>query len=130
MYEVYSDFDVTFKRNAKTGDVNKKRNFDDIRQSLELLLRTRYYERKWNPQIGSDFSKILFSQGDIVSLNIIKRDLERLLKNYEPRISVNSIDVYYKDEMAVSAGAVTVVIDYTVLNLGNDTFYFVMDRSR
>ena len=50
---IYSDFDVTFKKNALTGDVIKKNNLEDIRQSIGLLLQTNFYERKWHPEIGS-----------------------------------------------------------------------------
>ena len=130
MYEIYSDFDVTFKKNQKTGDVNRKRNFDSIRQSIELLLRTNFYERKWHPEIGSEFPVTMFKQADNIQMTILKNTIENLLKSYEPRISVNSVNVFQKDAMSVSAGHITIEINYSVYNLGQDTFYFVVDRTR
>lgn len=130
MYEIYSDIDITFKKNLKTGDVNRKRNLDSVRQSIDLLLRTNFYERKWHPEIGSTFPKTLFKQADNVTLTTLKNTITNLLKNYEPRIILNYVNVYQKDEMSVSAGEITIEINYTVINLGTDTFIFVVDRTR
>ena len=130
MYEVYSDLDVTFKKNQKTADVNRKRNLDAVRQSIDLLLRTCFYERKWHPEIGSTFPKTLFKQADSITIKMLKDTVTNLLKTYEPRIFVNYVDVYHKDEMSVAAGHITIEINYYVQNLGQDTFYFVVDRTR
>lgn len=130
MYEVYSDFDVTFKKNQKTGDLNRKRNLDSVRQSIDLLLRTSFYERKWHPEIGSAFPSTLFKQADGITITMLKETISNLLKTYEPRINVNYVNVYQKDELSVAAGEITIEINYSVINLGQDTFYFVVDRTR
>ena len=63
MKDLYSDFDVEFNLNKKTKDVNIKRNLESIKQSLWCLLQTNFYDRKWHPEIGSYFPKMLFSLG-------------------------------------------------------------------
>jgi len=130
MYEVYSDFDVTFRKNQKTGDLNRKRNLDSVRQSIDLLLRTQFYDRKWHPEIGSTFPTTMFKQADNITINLLKDTISNLLKTYEPRIILNYVNVYQKNELSVSAGEITIEINYIVRNIGQDTFYFVVDRSR
>ena len=81
-------------------------------------------------EIGSEFPRTLFKQSDNIQITILKNTIENLLKSYEPRISVNYVNVYHRDERAISNGHITIEINYTVYNLGQDTFYFVVDRTR
>lgn len=129
--EIYSDFDIEFRKNAFTGDVIKKKNTDDIRQSLFLLLMTRYYDRKWHPEIGSYVPTLLFNQDDGYIEEIIKEQILQVIELYEPRIEVNSIVIGHERQEDVFNGRVTIKINYTIINLNiKDTYVFTINRLR
>lgn len=129
--EIYSDFDIEFKRNALTGDVIKKKNLDDIRQSLGLLLKTRFYDRKWHPEIGSYLPTLLFNQDDDYIKEIVKKQITDIIEQYEPRITLESIIISHESYRDESNGIVTIRINYSVniLNV-KDTYIYSINRLR
>ena len=128
---VYSDFDVTFRKNALTGDVIKKTNLEDIRQSLFLLFNTNFYERKWHPEIGSYLPKLMFNQDDLYIKELIKDQVRKLIGTYEPRITIEDIWVGHENKEDEAHGKVTIKVLYTV-NLLNysDTYIYTITRLR
>ena len=128
---VYSDFDVTFRRNALTGDVIKKTNIEDIRQSLFLLFNTNFYERKWHPEIGSYLPKLMFNQNDLYVKELIKDQVKKLIGTYEPRITIEDIWVGHESIEDEFHGKVTIKVLYTI-NLLNysDTYIYTITRLR
>jgi phage baseplate assembly protein W len=128
---VYSDFDVTFRRNALTGDVIRKNNVDDIRQSLFLLFQTNFYERKWHPEIGSYIPKMLFNQDDGYIKDVLRDQIVTLIENYEPRITIDNIWIGHENLEDVFHGKVTIKISYTI-NIINykDTYIYTITRLR
>lgn len=128
---VYSDFDVTFRKNIMTGDVIKKTNIEDIRQSLYLLFNTKFYDRKWHPEIGSYLPQLLFNQDDDYIKNIIKSQIELLIGTYEPRITIEDIWVGHESDMDKVLGKVTIRIRYHVNILNyDDTYIYTITRLR
>ena len=128
---VYSDFDVTFRKNALTGDVIKKTNIEDIRQSLFLLFNTNFYERKWHPEIGSYLPKLMFNQDDLYVKELIKDQVKKLIGTYEPRITIEDIWVGHENIEDEFHGKVTIKVLYTI-NLLNysDTYIYTITRLR
>lgn len=128
---VYSDFDVTFRKNALTGDVIKKTNLEDIRQSLFLLFNTNFYERKWHPEIGSYLPKLMFNQDDLYIKELIKDQVRKLIGTYEPRITIEDIWIGHENKEDEAHGKVTIKVLYTV-NLLNysDTYIYTITRLR
>ena len=129
--EVYSDFDVNLKMNRLTGDVVKKKNNDDIRQSLGLLLNTRFYDRKWHPEIGSYLPTLLFEQDDDFIKTVLKEQIMTLIENYEPRVTVESIEITHENLADVFHGKIIIRIHY-IINIINvkDTYVFSANRLR
>lgn len=129
--EIYSDFDVTFRKNVMTGDVVRKVLLDDIKQSLGLLLRTRFYDRCWHPEIGSYVQSLLFQQDDDYIKQVIKNQITTLIKNYEPRITIENIEIEHRTKDDAAHGAVTIRIEYIVNNLNtNDVYIYAVTRVR
>lgn len=128
---IYSDFDITMRKNALTGDIIRKNNADDIRQSLALLFQTNFYERKWHPEIGSYIPKLLFNQDDEYIKDIIKDQIQTLIANYEPRITIDDIWVGHANMEDVFHGKVTIKLTYTI-NIINykDTYIYTITRLR
>lgn len=128
---IYSDFDVTFRRHAVTGDVVKKTNAEDIRQSLFLLLKTNFYERKWHPEIGSYLNRLLFNQDDDYIKDIMKDQIKNLIDSYEPRIVVSDIRVGYASIEDEARGRITIKIYYTIKIINyRDEYTYTITRVR
>lgn len=129
--ELYSDFDIGMRRNAMTGDVIRKKDLDDIKQSLGLLLMTRFYSRCWHPEIGSYLPTILFNQDDDYIKKIIEEQIETLITNYEPRVKLTDIKIYHASTEDEFHGRVTVRIEYQIVGLDlNDTYIYTINRVR
>ena len=56
----YSDLDLNFVMNPSTGDINILTGEQDIKRAVRNLILTNYYERKFQSDIGSDVSGLLF----------------------------------------------------------------------
>lgn len=90
---LYKDIDLSFLPHPDTGDVGKRIDVNAVKQSVQNLLLTRYFERPFQPQLGSPIYQLLFEPLDPITAASIKQAIERTLQNYEPRIIVKRIDV-------------------------------------
>ena len=61
---------------------------------------------------------------------IIKDQIKLLISQYEPRVSLQAVDVYHKSQEDADKGIVTVVITYSTLELGTETATFHIERVR
>lgn len=130
MKDIYSDFDIEFNLNRKTGDINIKRNLESIKQSIWCLLQTSFYDRKWHPEIGSYFPKMLFKQAHPAFFHVLEDQISELLRLYEPRISLGGVLVYHKNQTDEERGIVTVEITFSTLELGKTIAVFQLERTR
>ena len=90
---VFSDLDLTFAKHPVTKDVSKKIKDQAIIGSVRNLLLTRFYERPFNPTLGSNITQLLFEPVDFVTASILSKEIQTTIQNYEPRVSVNEIIV-------------------------------------
>lgn len=84
---------MSFSANPLTGDISAKKDSNAINQSLKNLVSTSYYERPFQPWVGSKVKKILFEPADYISMNDLKSSLMEIIGNFEPRVSVDSLIV-------------------------------------
>lgn len=130
MSDIYSDIDIQFNLNKKTGDVNRKRDEESIKQSIWCLLKTNFYERKWHPEIGSYFPKMMFSQSHPAVLYLMEKQIRTLITLYEPRINLGGVMAYYRNQHEEDLGVVTIEIVYSTIELGNKVAVFQIERTR
>ncbi len=130
MNDIYSDIDIQFNLNKKTGDVNRKRDEESIKQSLWCLLKTNFYDRKWHPDIGSYFPKMMFSQSHPAVLYLMEKQISTIITRCEPRVSLGGVMVYYRNQHEEDLGIVTVEIIYSTLELGQKVAVFQVERTR
>lgn len=90
---IYSDLDLSFTAHPITGDVAKKFDVNAVKQALKVLVLTNFYERPFQPKIGSPIYGMMFENVDIVTANSLKLRLESLISKYEPRVRSQQIDV-------------------------------------
>jgi len=96
----FSDIDLNFGKHPVTGDILKKVDIPSITQSLRNLFSTSFYERLYQPNIGCNLKRMLFEPIDAGSTVMIRKDIELVIRNFEPRVSLQSVDVIpnYEDQ--------------------------------
>ena len=90
---IYSDIDLNFTAHPVTGDLAVKYDVNAVKQSLKTLLLTQYYERPFQPELGSPIYGMLFEPLDVITANTLKLQIELLIRNHEPRVVNQSVTV-------------------------------------
>ena len=89
----FRDFDLDFTRNAVTNDVNIVEDVVAIKRSVRNLVQTNFYERPFHPELGCGVRELLFENFTPLTAVFIKRKIEEVLINYEPRINLTNVAV-------------------------------------
>jgi phage baseplate assembly protein W len=93
LQKIYSDLDLTFRRLPVTNDVALSYDEQAVVRSVRNLLLTGFYERPFQPNLGSNLNKLLFEPADQLTSNLIESEVRDVISNFEPRVTVNTINV-------------------------------------
>ena len=93
LQKTYSDIDLTFNRLPVTNDIALRYDDQAVIASVRNLLLTNFYERPFQPTVGSNIDKLLFEPINNLSSNLIKHEIVNVINNYEPRAQVEDIIV-------------------------------------
>lgn len=85
--KVYSDLDLSFNRNPNTGDVAISYDDQAVIRSVRSLLLTNFYERPFQPNLGSNLTGLLFENTSKSMESILAREIRDCIVNFEPRVS-------------------------------------------
>lgn len=94
----FSDLDLNFTKHPVTKDVVRKTNDNAIISSLVNLISTNHYERPFRPTIGSNIKALLFEPLDNLTAISLKKEIELMINNYEPRVRIDELQVNANDE--------------------------------
>jgi hypothetical protein len=108
----YKDLDLDFFKHPTTKDVVKKVGADAIKRSVRNLVMTNFYERPFNPMLGSNVRGLLFELTTPLTSVYIKDSIIDLLVNHEPRIRLQ--DVKVRDDSENNGYNIT--LEYIILN--------------
>ena len=89
----FRDIDLDFNRNTVTNDVNVVEDVIAIKRSVKNLVQTNFYERPFHPELGCGVRELLFENYTPMTGIFIRRKVEEVLNNYEPRARITSIGV-------------------------------------
>jgi len=92
--KLYSDLDLTFNRLPGTGDVAMRYDTQAVIASVRNLLLTNFYERPFQPNLGSNVDALLFEPVTDLTANILETEIRKVINNFEPRVQINSITVF------------------------------------
>jgi phage baseplate assembly protein W len=100
---------------------------EDIRESLRILLSTTPGERVMNPSFGCGLRTRVFDSVTEGMITEVKDMVERAILFFEPRITLNRVDVLIRDALG---GLIDLHIDYTVRSTNSRSnlvypFYFL-----
>lgn len=123
----FTDLDLNFEINPQTKDVLKKVDNNAIKQSVRNLIDTKKWDFPFHPEIYSQVRSLLFENFSPITKISIERTLRSLLENYEPRISIISIDV----EDNTDKNAIQINLRYRIINATTEEYAkFYVYRAR
>ncbi len=94
----YADLDLSFRPNPVTGDINPIRDTDAIKRSVINLVLTSFFERPFQPEIGSGVRGLLFEPADAITMHSIEEAVNRTIENFEPRVRVLDISSEFQED--------------------------------
>jgi phage baseplate assembly protein W len=109
---VFSDLDLGLTVHPVTHDISRKFDENAINQSLRNLILTRNYERPFHSEIGSQVRAVLFEPASPMTAIKLKRSIEDVVFNFEPRVVLLNVDVIDQ----IDNNAYTITITYRIVN--------------
>ena len=103
------NFPPAFSQNGR--DVQSVTEYEDIQQSLQILLNTAQGERIMREDFGCDLNRFMFEEISQSLINSLTTMITDAVMYYETRIELNAVEI---DESAVVEGLLFIAIDYTV----------------
>jgi phage baseplate assembly protein W len=104
-------FPPEFHKHADAFGVNMVAEEEDIRESLRILLSTRPGERVMQPSYGCGLQAMVFEIINESTITEIKDIIERAVLFFEPRITLEDIDVSTDDLLE---GKLNIQLNYSV----------------
>jgi phage baseplate assembly protein W len=88
---LFKDLDLNFTRNPVTNDITKIEDVDAVKRSVKNLVQTNFYERPFRPELGCGIRELLFENYNPITGIFLKRKIEEVITNFEPRVMLNQI---------------------------------------
>ena len=82
---IYSDLNLDFLQNTATKDIQKIEDVEAVKRSVRNLINTNHYEKPFRPEVGSNLRAMLFELYSPQMSHAISKEIDLLIKNYEPR---------------------------------------------
>ena len=121
----YKDIDLSFIKHPVTGDIPVKLDSNAVKASLQNLIKTKFYERGFNVRVGSNVRDMLFEHFNPVIGQELKKEIETVIANYEPRSEISDVIVHEKESILY------VTIKYHILNNASpDVLNIELERLR
>jgi phage baseplate assembly protein W len=108
----YNDIDIAFGRNLVTKDVGTKTYEDSVKQSIKTLVMMERYEKPFHPEIHCSVRSYLFELASPITATVIAKAIEICIKAYEPRVVLNTVDVFASTDLETYQ----VTLVYSILN--------------
>ena len=89
----FKDINMSFKVNPLTFDLIANTNETAIARSVRNLILTAPGERPFNPELGSQVSRLLFEPMDDITTEALKEQIENTINNFEPRVRLRQVVV-------------------------------------
>ena len=90
---IYKDLDLDFQINSATKDIQKLTDVESVKRSVRNLIKLNHYEKPFRPEIGSNLRAMLFENITPQMTHAISKQIDLLLRNFEPRCRLVQINV-------------------------------------
>ena len=90
---IFKDLNLDFQQNTATKDIQKITDVEAVKRSVKNLLNTNHYEKPFHPEIGSNLRAMLFENITPQMTHSLSKQIDLLIKNFEPRARLVQINV-------------------------------------
>jgi phage baseplate assembly protein W len=91
--KVYRDLNLDFQINTATKDIEKLTDIEAVKRSVRNLIKLNHYEKPFRPEVGSNLRAMLFENITPQITHAISKQIDLLIKNYEPRCRLVQLNV-------------------------------------
>ena len=112
---IYKDLNLDFQQNSATKDIQKLLDVESVKRSVRNLINLNYYEKPFHPEIGSNLRGLLFENITPQISHYMGKQIELLIKNYEPRCKM--VEVVNKPN--IERNGYSVSVSFYVINTPN-----------
>ena len=88
---IYKDLNLNFEQNSATKDIQKMLDVESVKRSVRNLINLNHYEKPFHPEIGSNLRAMLFELITPQMSHAISKEIDLLIRNYEPRAKLVQI---------------------------------------
>ena len=113
--KLYSDLDISFVPHPDTGDLIPLRGDRAVARAVRQAVSTNIYEKFYNPEFGGNVISQLFEQYDSQTEHIIKTKIREVLRDYEPRIVLQSVEIQYPPDTQFTRNTLYVQIQFYIV---------------
>jgi phage baseplate assembly protein W len=111
----FVDLNLDFTRNVVTNDIVKIEGVDAVKRSVKNLIQTNFYERPFHPELGCGIRELLFENFTPVTGIFIRRKVEEVITNFEPRARISQVAVNEQPDR----NGIEVTVYFYVMNMPN-----------
>ncbi len=90
----FKDISMTFQANPLNSDLIAIKNENAIARSVKNIVFTLPGEKYFNPNFGSQISKVLFENIDDITASVIVDEIKESIRNYEPRVELLDVEAF------------------------------------
>ena len=109
----FKDISLSLKRNPLTKDLLVLKNESAISRSVQNLVLTLQGEKMFDPDLGCAVNRLLFENVDMFTADNLRREIESVIENYEPRVDIDTVTV----EPDFEGNAMDVTIVYVIIGI-------------
>ena len=109
---IFKDLNLDFQQNTATKDIQKIKDVEAVKRSVRNLINLNYYEKPFHPEIGSNLRGLLFENITPQISHYMGKQIELLIKNYEPRCKM--VEVVNKPN--IERNGYSVSVSFYVIN--------------
>ena len=110
--EFYSDFSKNLDQIPGRKDLSRLLNENSIKESIKNIVLTNKGERLFQPNFGCDINASLFENIDNNTVLILRDNIKRAIRTFEPRCDLKNVEIIADLEATVV---------FSVINTSNTT---------
>ena len=124
----FKDISMSFGSNPLTDDLIALKNANAISRSVRNIVMTLPGEKPFAPNYGSRVSALLFENMDEITSSLIVDEIRTSIDNYEPRVELQSVDVF--PDFEGNSYEVTVIYDIIGADIPPQQLQFALEATR
>ena len=124
----FKDISMSFGSNPLTDDLIALKNENAIARSVRNIVMTLPGEKPFAPNFGSRVSALLFENMDEITSSLIVDEIRTSIDNYEPRVELQSVDVF--PDFEGNSYEVTIIYNIIGVDIPPQQLQFALEATR